>query len=90
MGLTPSKRGWPDFIAWNRDGSVAFVVEVKRGPGYALRSTQIAVMNALSKHGIQCKRYDPVSGFSDFNAKVERRNRVNRSRTLRQFFRSPT
>lgn len=77
FGLIPSKRGWPDFLAWNRDGSLAFVAEVKAGTDDTLKVEQIRVMAALQKAGISVKRYDPVSGFSDFDeaAEVLRRRR---------------
>jgi len=77
LGLIPSKRGWPDFLAWNKDGTLAFVAEVKAEPDAVLKIEQIRVMAALAKAGIAVKRYDPVSGFSDFDeaSEIHRRRR---------------
>jgi len=84
LGLIPSKRGWPDFLAWNKDGSLAFVAEVKAGTDDTLKIEQIRVMAALAKAGISVKRYDPVSGFSDFDEATEIHRRQRCPKEIRR------
>ena len=76
-GLHPTKCGWPDFIVFTNAGSPALVVEVKPGPDRKLKPTQIMVMAALKNAGFKVQRYDPVSGFADFDEQleIERRGR---------------
>jgi|GEM_PF-5520905 len=67
LGLTPTKRGWPDFMAFDDEGRLAFVVEVKPDDFMPLKKEQVAVMRELQRHGIKVMRYSPRAGFTEFN-----------------------
>lgn len=62
-GYEATKRGWPDFLAFRPDGELV-VVEVKARPNHRLKASQLRVMAALMRAGIECYRFDPISGFS--------------------------
>lgn len=59
-GYTAMKRGWPDFFCRNKAGDI-ICVEVKPRPGVYLKVEQYIVMEALSKFGVKCYRWDPVN-----------------------------
>lgn len=80
LGLVPTKQGWPDFLAFDDDGNLVRVVEVKPRPGSLLKPSQVKVMLALQKLGVNVQRFDPISGFYPFSFEAEaRKRRVLRS-----------
>ena len=66
-GDVVSRRGWPDFLCERPDGSL-YVVEVKPYPGSPLKHEQRVVLDWLTRHGVECYRYDPTSGLERIEA----------------------
>jgi hypothetical protein len=62
-GYKPSKRGWPDFIAFCRTGGRPPIAVEAKPDRQHLRREQAAVMEILSRAGIACYRWDPVDGL---------------------------
>lgn len=67
LGWEPTKRGWPDFVAFK--GERICVVEVKPRTTEFLKRSQIRVMNALSAAGIECFKFTPDFGFTRWRSK---------------------
>lgn len=76
-GWTLTKRGWPDFIAFKKDGSV-IAIEVKAKETHKLSYFQVKVMSILHKAGIPCYRYCPSKGLTSFNPQIEWQKRQHR------------
>jgi hypothetical protein len=62
-GWTVSKRGWPDFACWHKDGRFC-LVEVKPRTSSPLRARQHQVLLELARYGVPCYRWDPETGFT--------------------------
>lgn len=61
-GLSPSKRGWPDFFIQKSEGIV--VIEVKRNANHAIKHSQLTVMGSLACYGVPCFMWSPDGGFT--------------------------
>lgn len=61
LGFQPSKRGWPDFVAFSESQMVA--VEVKPDHEPFLKASQANVLGYLAKHGIPVYLFTPSGGF---------------------------
>lgn len=58
-GHRVTKRGWPDFICYKKDGTI-MLVEVKKNKKHGLRKSQMVLMEILSKkYGVPCYRWSP-------------------------------
>lgn len=62
-GWGVTKRGWPDYLCWKGDELIC--VEVKK-EGLPLSPYQKMVMGKLSKVGIRCFRWSPLTGFTKY------------------------
>jgi hypothetical protein len=62
-GWLVTKRGWPDFFAWNEEtGEIAFI-EVKQKRTHNLKISQRHIMEIMASRGIQCWLFTPDSSF---------------------------
>jgi len=64
-GFTVSKRGWPDFVAFDAHGHMA-AIEVKRHSTYKLRPTQDRILRALAHAGIPVFSWSPDEGLKTY------------------------
>ena len=64
QGWETTKRGWPDFVCF--ENNKAFCVEVKPR-SKALKREQRRIMEWLESYQIDCKRWDPIRGFTDWD-----------------------
>lgn len=62
LGWTPTKRGWPDFFAFDDEGRV-LAVEVKRFPQSRLKRTQARILLALHRAGLPVFVFEPSNGL---------------------------
>lgn len=62
-GITPRKRGWPDFYFISDSGDLV-VVEVKTRETHSLKKNQHNVLSLLAKSGIRCYLWSPDMGFT--------------------------
>ena len=69
-GWAPTKRGWPDFFCIHEDGRIC-LVEVKPYGHHSLKREQEIILNALSKYGIDCYRWDPDRGFRKYPRDID-------------------
>lgn len=67
LGWEVTKRGWPDFVCV-KDDKIIFV-EVKKDAMNPLRREQRRLMEILHAAGLACFRWDPESGFTDWDRK---------------------
>ena len=64
-GWAPTKCGWPDFFCVHDDGRIC-VVEVKKTPDMPFKREQKVILDALSLCGIECFRWDPITGLEKY------------------------
>lgn len=69
-GWEITKRGWPDFFAWDRSGKIA-LVEVKRHSWHSLKKSQHFLMSKLADFEIPCYTWTPDGGFRKLNKQAE-------------------
>lgn len=65
-GWEPTRRGWPDVIAYRGDQAV--LIEVKPHKGRRLKREQLRVLRALARYGVPCYRWSPDGGLERMGA----------------------
>lgn len=69
-GWIISKKGWPDYACFLPDDRLV-LVEVKPRRSHNLKVWQHAIMQALSKKGVECYRWTPDGGFEKITVPVK-------------------
>lgn len=62
LGLSPSKRGWPDFWWIDLDGKLC-AAEVKPRSTQPLKKEQKVILSLLESFGVRTFKFSPDGGF---------------------------
>jgi len=73
-GWEVTRKGFPDYICYHRDGSLAFV-EVKPDGRAPLKWSQHKLFFVLARYGIPVFRWDPDEGLVLFQSGTEFKRR---------------
>ena len=62
VGMTCSKRGYPDFTVYNKDGSIYGFIEVKPNDERQLKKEQESFFEFCASRKIPCLKWSPEDG----------------------------